>query len=158
MGIRTVEESFSGYDPRPPAEPSGFSGIQPQEVAAQAIGQVKEKAGQAAETAREVVKGQVETRTSEAGGQVSSIASDLRRAAESLRSEGSSGVVANMAEKAADTVEQAAGYLDSADLETLLDDVKRLGKERPLAVAGGLFALGFAASRLIRISAGTGEE
>lgn len=161
MAIGTWEEPVGGFEPGAPQGGNGGSNLstdQAKQMAGHAVDQAKEKAGQVAETAREVVKGQVETRTSQAGGQVSSIAADLRRAAESLRAEGSQGFVADLAERAAAGVEQAAGYLENADLEMLMDDFKRVGRQRPMAVAGGLFALGFAASRLIKASAETGEE
>lgn len=160
MAIRTFEEPSSGYDPALYREEDNgrFSpGEEPGQMAAQAIDQAKEKAGQAAETAKELVQGQVESKTSLAGGQVTSIAADLRRAAESLRDQRSQSLVADLAERAATTVEQTAGYLESADLETLMEDFKRVGRQRPLAVAGGLFLLGFGASRLIKV-AGAGEE
>lgn len=162
MSTQTFRSPFGGYDgdsgPQSGNGGSSLSTDQAREMASEAMSQAKEKAGQAAETAREVVKGQVETKTSQAGGQVSSIADDLRRAAESLRSEGSQSFVADMAERAAVSVEKAAGYLETADLEMIMDDLKRAGRQRPLAVAGGLFALGFAASRLIKVSAGTERE
>jgi general stress protein YciG len=160
MSTRTFDQPFGGQATSVQHDngDSEFSPGQPKEMAGQAIDQAKQKAGQAADTAREMVRGQVENKTTQAGGQVSAVAEDLRKAAEALRSQGSQSFLADFAERAAGTVEQAAGYLESADLETIMEDLKRAGRQRPLAVAGGLFALGFAASRLIKVSAGTGQE
>lgn len=161
MSIRTFDQTSGGREATSSQQGNGDSGFsleQPKAMASQAKDQAKQKAGQAADTAREMVKGQFEDKTTRAGTQVSTVAEDLRKAAEALRSQGSQSFVADFAERAAGTVEQAAGYLENADLETIMQDLKRAGRQRPLAVAGGLFALGFAASRLIKVSAGTGQE
>lgn len=156
MAIRSLERQGSDFGSNTPKqagdEETGFSAGDPKEMASQAMEQAREKAAQAADSAKEVVRGQIESRTNQAGGQISSVAEDLRKAAETLRAEGSQSFLADFAERAAGTVEQAAGYLENADLENIMEDLKRAGRQRPVAVAGGLFALGFAASRLIKVS------
>ncbi|MGH2773576.1 MAG: hypothetical protein ACRDIU_10650 [Actinomycetota bacterium] len=100
--------------------------------------------------ARGAVKGQFENRTSQFGMQAFSLASDLRQAAETLRDQGSSTMVAGLAEQASAKIEDAARYIQSTDFDQLSDDLKRLAKQQPWLVAAGLFAVGFGASRVIK--------
>ena len=123
------------------------------EKAQEIAGQAQEKAGEAADQAKGQVRTQVDQRSTQAGEQVSSTASDIRSVADTLRQQGQD-KPAQLAEQAADRAERLGSYLTQSDADRILHDVEDLARRQPWAVvAGGLF-LGFAASRLLKASAG----
>ena len=125
---------------------------QAQEAAAQAKDKAGEVAGQAAQQAKGRVRSQVDERSTLAGQQVSSTASDARDVAQALREKGQE-KPAQLAEQAADRVDQLGSYLQEADADRIIHDIEDLGRKQPMAVVFGGLALGFAASRFLKASA-----
>jgi hypothetical protein len=117
------------------------------EVTSQAQDRAREVAGQA----RGRVRDQVDERSTQLGDQVSTSASDARSVAEQLRNQGKQ-TPARYVEQAADRAERFGGYLRDSDGDRLLNDVEDFARRNAWAVALGGFALGFAASRLLKAS------
>jgi uncharacterized protein YjbJ (UPF0337 family) len=124
---------------------------QAQEKAQEVVGQAQEKAQGAVSQATSRVREQVDQRSSDLGQRASTTAEDLRGVAEHLRSEGKD-QPAQLAEKAAERVEEVGGYLQRSDGERILGDIEDFGRQRPWAVVAGGLALGFAASRFLKAS------
>jgi hypothetical protein len=53
-------------------------------------------------------------------------------------------------DKAADQVEQLAGYLQSRDVNQIVADAEGFARSRPSVFLGGAFALGFLLSRFLK--------
>lgn len=135
---------------------------QGQEKARDAAEQAKQKASEAGEGLQEKaeeVKGQVggrvrqeiDTRTADAGEQVNGFADALRRTSSTLREEGKE-APANLADTAAEKIEQIGGYLRSSDADRLLDDAESYARRQPWVVAGAGAVLGLAAARFLKAS------
>jgi hypothetical protein len=114
---------------------------------------VREAAKDAADLSKSFMIRQVNERTTQLGVRVESVAHDLRSASTQLRSF-SAGPIADYVERGAAVVERVGRYLEQADTDRLVDDFESMTRKRPLAVAAGAAALGFAASRLLK-TAGT---
>jgi len=124
---------------------------QAQEKAQQMAGQAQEKAQQAAGQARGRLREQVDQRSSQAGERVRSTAHDMRSVAQQLREQGSD-QPARLADQAADRADRLGGYLEESDADRILDDVEDFARRRPMAIALGGLALGFAAARMLKAS------
>jgi hypothetical protein len=124
---------------------------QAKDKAQQAAGAAQEKAQEAAGKVSDRVREQVDTRSTQAGEQAGTAAQDIRSVSEHLRSEGKDRP-AQLADKAAERVEQAGDYLKRADGDAILRDVERVSRERPWAVMAGGIVLGIAASRFLKAS------
>lgn len=122
-----------------------------QEKAEQAAGQAQEKAKEAGQQTRDRVREQVDQRSTDAGERVQATAGDVRSVAQELRKQGKD-TPARYAEQAADRAERAGKWLTESDGDRILRDVEDFGRSKPWAVVAGGFALGFAASRLLKAS------
>jgi hypothetical protein len=120
---------------------------QAQEAGQQIRASTQRAGGQAQEKLRE----QIDVRTTQAGERVSSTASELRSVGQQLREQGNE-APARIADTAADRVEQLGGYLKEVDSERLVKDLESFARQRPWVVAVGGLALGFVASRLLKVS------
>jgi hypothetical protein len=119
--------------------------------AQQAAGQAKEKAQEAAGQAKNRFAREVDTRSTQAGEQLRSTAGDVRSVATELRGQGKN-QPAELAEKAAERVQQVGDYLHRSDGDRLLRDVEDFARSKPWVIAAGGVALGFAASRFLKAS------
>jgi hypothetical protein len=117
-------------------------------------GQAQEKAQEAASQAKSKLREQLDQRSSQAAEQVNQQASDLRSVGNSLREQGKEGP-ANVADKAAQYVEKAGGYLRDKDSDALLSDLEEFARRQPWAVGAATFALGLVASRFLKASSGS---
>lgn len=115
-----------------------------------------DSAKQAASQAIETVRDQATSRVDE---QRNTLASGLQSVAEAFRHMGQhlqqdSGPVAQYASQIGQTVggglQQAAGYLRNRDARQLIGDAEIYTRRSPAVVLGGLFLLGFAASRFLK--------
>lgn len=122
-----------------------------QETASQAVGQVQEQAQNVIGKARGQVRGQVDERLNQAGDVVSSTAHDLRIVAGELRRIDKE-QPAKLADQAAERVERLGGYLSKTDVDSILGDVEAFGRRQPWAVLAGGLAVGFIASRLLKVT------
>lgn len=126
---------------------------QAQEKAQNLAGQANQQAQHAAGQAKTRLREQLDERSSQVAGQVNQQADDLRTVSSSLRDQGKEGP-AKAADKLAEYAERVGGYLSDRDSDGLLADAEDFGRRQPWAIAAGGLALGFAASRLLKASAG----
>ncbi|MDX6733465.1 MAG: hypothetical protein QOC54_3413 [Baekduia sp.] len=132
-------------------ETASSAGEQVKDRAADAAGQAQEKAQQAAGQAREQVRSQIDQRSTDAGRRISEQGSDLRTVGDQLRQQGKDGP-AKLADRAAEQVEKAGGWLTESDADRILHDVESVARRNPWAVVAGGMALGFVASRFLKAS------
>jgi hypothetical protein len=118
-----------------------------QQVAQQATEQIQEKGSEA----RGKVAEQVDRRSTQLGEQAQSVAGALRKTGEQLRNEGSDSH-ARYADQAAERIERLGGYLRETDGQRMLQDVERMGRQRPWAIALAGAALGLVGSRFLKAS------
>jgi hypothetical protein len=132
-------------------ETASSAGEQVKDRAADAAGQAQEKAQQATGQAREQMRSQIDQRSTDAGRRISEQGSDLRAVGDQLRQQGKEGP-AKLADRAAEQVEKAGGWLTEADADRILHDVEDVARKNPWAVVAGGMALGFMASRFLKAS------
>ena len=132
-------------------ETASSAGEQVKDRAADAAGQAQEKAQQAAGQARDQVRSQIDQRSTDAGRRISEQGSDLRTVGDQLRQQGKDGP-AKLADRAAEQVEKAGGWLTESDADRILHDVESAARRNPWAVVAGGMALGFVASRFLKAS------
>jgi hypothetical protein len=114
------------------------------------VNQVQQQAGQ-----------QIDRQKESAANDLSQVVSAVRRFGESLGAEQGGPIARYAAEygdKAAQKLEQFAGYIRQQDARRLLDDVQNFGRRRPGLMLGGAFLLGLAGARLIRSSMDAGMQ
>lgn len=124
---------------------------QAKEKAGQAGAAAQEKAQQAAGQAKGRLREQVDQRSTQAGEQIAATATDVRTVGDELRKQGKD-KPAQLADQAAERVEQLGGYLKESDADRILGDLEDFAREQPWAIAAGGLALGFAASRFLKAS------
>ena len=114
------------------------------------VNQVQQQAGQ-----------QIDRQKESAANDLTQVVNAVRRFGESLGAE-QGGPIAKYAaqygDKAAQKLEQFAGYIREQDARRLLDDVQNFGRRRPGLMLGGAFLLGLAGARLIRSSIDAGTQ
>ncbi|HEU4510916.1 MAG TPA: hypothetical protein VFR78_21980 [Pyrinomonadaceae bacterium] len=120
------------------------------EATGEIVNQVQQQAGQ-----------QIDRQKESAANDLSQVVNAVRRFGESLAQE-QGGPIARYAaqygDKAAQKLEQFAGYIREQDARRLLDDVQNFGRRRPALMLGGAFLLGLAGARLIRSSIDAGMQ
>lgn len=114
-----------------------------------------ERASQIADAARRVggdvrqeMGREVDRRSTMAGEQVAGAARDMRHIAGSLRDEGREGP-ARLIDAAAERADRLAGYLERADADTMMSDVRSMARRSPALLVGGAVILGLAVGRLV---------
>ena len=127
------------------------SGGQAKEKGQEVAGQAQEKAQEAAGQAKGKLREQADQRSTQAGEQVASTAQDVRTVGEELRKQGKD-KPAQLADQAADRVEQLGSYLKDSDADRILGDIEDFGRKQPWAVVAGGLALGFLGSRFLKAS------
>ena len=114
------------------------------------VNQVQQQAGQ-----------QIDRQKESAANDLTQVVNAVRRFGESLGAE-QGGPIARYAaqygDKAAQKLEQFAGYIREQDARRLLDDVQNFGRRRPGLMLGGAFLLGLAGARLIKSSMDAGSN
>jgi hypothetical protein len=128
---------------------AGQAGDTARELAGQAGGAAQEARGRAGG----VIRSQIDQRTGWAAERVGASAGDLRGLAEELRQKDRDGP-ARLAEQAAERAERLGDYLSGANADRLLRDLEAIGRRQPWTVALAALALGFAAARVVKASAG----
>lgn len=114
------------------------------------VNQVQQQAGQ-----------QIDRQKESAADDLTQVVNAVRRFGESLGAEQGGPIARYAAEygdKAAQKLEQFAGYIREQDARRLLDDVQNFGRRRPALMLGGAFLLGLAGARLIRSSIDAGMQ
>jgi hypothetical protein len=111
----------------------------------------QEKATGALGQARGRLREEVDQRSTQASERIHTTAQDVRGVAEALRGQDNA-TPAKFADQMADRMESFGSYLRDADGDQLLDDVERLARRQPWAIATAGLALGFVASRALKAS------
>lgn len=124
-------------------------------VAETATAQAREVAGEARNQLHEVVtrsRSQLQSTASEQSERVAQTLQDIGQQLRGMqRGEGApSGVVADVTEQIASTVERTAQRLQDGGLEGALDDARRLARQRPGLFLLGALGAGIAVGRLVR--------
>jgi hypothetical protein len=138
--------------PMPQLRPGGSgpdAALETRQTARAAAGEAKEAGGRLAADARERARVEADRRSTEAGERVAAAAGDVRGVAEHLRGRGRQGP-ARLADDAAERIERFAAYLRESDSETILADVRDLGRRQPAVVVAGATVVGIVAGRLMK--------
>jgi hypothetical protein len=128
---------------------SGSQEGQTQEVAHQ-------KASEYAEQGREKAVGQLATQKERASSELGGVARALRTTGEQLQ-EQEQDSVARYVNQAAEQTERLSEYLSERDANELVREVEDFARNRPAVFLGGAFAIGIAAARFLKSSAGQRE-
>jgi hypothetical protein len=136
--VDTVQEAASrmtGSDQRHDTASGRTGGDQGTPVMEQASEQVTSRLDMGKEYVAETVTG---------------LAQALRQTGQHLREDGSQPMLAQYADRGAEKIEHFGGYLRRRDTSQLVADVEGFARRRPIAFAGGAFALGMLAVRSLR--------
>jgi hypothetical protein len=109
-------------------------------------------ATQAAQKSKTFVGRQVDRQATALGATLTQTAHDLEQIGNNLRSSGTIGSAAQVADWAAGYVARAGTYLSSGDTDRFIADVETLSRERPWTIAASAAALGFMAARVVKSS------
>lgn len=116
----------------------------------------QQKASEYAEQGREQAVGQLATQKERASSELGGVARALRTTGDQL-SEQEQGSVARYVTQAADQTERLSEYLSERDANELVREAEDFARNRPAVFLGGAFALGVAAARFLKSSAGQRE-
>jgi hypothetical protein len=94
---------------------------------------------------------QLEDRKSTAVEGISTVAQAIRGTGDQLRDQEQGGI-AQYVDRAADQLEQFAGYLSGRDLRELVHDAEQFARREPALFLGGAFTLGLFAARFLKSS------
>jgi hypothetical protein len=150
-----VENTYSSTPGTP-----GMSGTEAQtfdQMGGQTQGvvqQAQEKAGQLVDQAKDQVKTQLSSQKERAAGTLGSVADALRQTGQTLQGQDQA-PVAQIANSAADWVEQFSGTLRERNVEDMLSDMEGFARRNPTVFLGSAFALGFLAARFLKSSSPT---
>lgn len=118
--------------------------------------QAKEKAGTLAEQAKTQVKSQLTSQKDRAAEGLGGMAEALRQTGDQLKQQETPVPIGQYADRAAEMVDQVAGYLRTKDIDQIVGQVEDLARQRPAVFLGSAFVLGFMATRFLRSSAPSG--
>jgi ElaB/YqjD/DUF883 family membrane-anchored ribosome-binding protein len=113
----------------------------------------QEKASELREQGSARLRDQFDQRSTQAGSQVRSLADALRRSADELSNEGSSGA-SQLTRQAADRLERVGSYLEQKRGDELMRDIESFTQRRPWMIAGLGMLAGVAAARFVKASSG----
>jgi gas vesicle protein len=125
---------------------------------ARSIGQqISEKASEAAGALKDEVERVVDEQKGRAAKRIARWGSAAQKAARVLHAGGIDNV-AGYAETAADSVENAARYIEETDLGTMARDLSDAAKQHPSIFFGAMFVAGLAAARVIKVVQDSGGD
>lgn len=113
-------------------------------------GTAKEAAQHIASDARAELDARVAGKKQQAGNELSSVAEALRDTSDDLRERAP--MVGDYAERAADTIDNLAGFLRDKSAGEIVEDIQRFARREPALFFGGAFALGMVAARFLKSS------
>lgn len=134
-----------------PSTPGGIG----QQQATQIKEQVQEKAADLKETVSAQATDKLATQKDAASGSLNTVAHAFRQTGDQLR-EGEQQGIAQYVDRAADQIEQFAGYLGGRDIRELARDAEAYARREPALFLGGAFAVGLLAARFLKSSGGSG--
>lgn len=140
---------------RTPAKPGEMTGQSGAGSLPQQAAQVKDQVQQAAVGLKDQVAEQAATRLADqkatAGEGIATVAQAIRKTGDHLRDQEQGGV-AQYVDRAAEQLEQFAGYLGRRDLRELVRDAEQFARREPALFLGGAFTLGLFAARFLKSS------
>jgi len=116
------------------------------------------KAQQFKQTAGEVVDSVKQQASTRLSNQIGAAAETIGKASEALQGVGKQlreqdqAPIAQYADQAAQQVQRASEYLRGKDLDQLIAEAERVGRQQPALFVGGAFALGLLAARFLKSS------
>jgi len=116
------------------------------------------KAQQLKQTAGEVVDSVKQQASARLSNQIGAAAESIGKASEALQGVGKQlreqdqAPIAQYADQAAQQVQRASEYLRGKDLDQLIAEAERVGRQQPALFVGGAFALGLLAARFLKSS------
>lgn len=113
---------------------------------------VREAARGAVKQSKSFIARQVDERTTQAGARIGTVAQDMRNVGDQLRRNETIGAAADYVDQGADVVDRLGRYLQDASSEQMIDDLERLARKQPWAIATSALVLGFAVSRFLKTS------
>lgn len=81
--------------------------------------------------------------------QFANVSSAVRRAADKLH-DTDSALIADLVDRAADTLEDAGKYIEQRDLSDVIEDAGVVARRQPLLFMSGMFVAGLAAARFLK--------
>lgn len=146
-----IVERTSTYEPT--GEMAGGSPSFP-EQARQQMGEAghgaREAAGGLAHQARSQVKSRLSDQKERAAEGLGGVASALRQTGDQLKQQETPVPIGDYADRAAEMVEQIAGYLKTKDIDQIVGQAENLARRRPAVFLGTAFVLGFMATRFLK--------
>lgn len=146
-------ESDVQFRPAPGLDSAATAG-QEQAPGEGTMEQVKDKAQQLASQAQQKATEQVQPRLAaqkdRAANTLSSVAQSLRTSSQQLQGEQDG--VSRYMQQAADRVEGFANYLQSREVDEIVDQVEDFARRQPAVFLGGAFALGLLGARFLKSS------
>jgi hypothetical protein len=115
------------------------------------VGQTQQQASQLVDQARQQATSRLASQKHQATQGLQSLAQALDQSSQQLRQQGQQSV-AQYTSKAADQVEHLAHYLHQHDLNQLVGEAQDYARQHPVPFLAGAFAVGFAASRILKSS------
>jgi hypothetical protein len=122
-----------------------------QQQATQIKEQVQEKAADLKETVAAQATEKIDAQKETASGSLNTVAHAFRQTGEQLR-DGDQQGIAQYVDRAADQIEQFAGYLGGRDIRELARDTEAFARREPAIFLGGAFAVGLLAARFLKSS------
>ncbi|HET7036946.1 MAG TPA: hypothetical protein VFI42_14775 [Thermomicrobiaceae bacterium] len=113
--------------------------------------QVKQNAGEVADTAQQTAQQQFHAQKQQARQGLGSVSSALHQAADQMRGQ-KQDTMAQLADMAADQVNDLSGFLQQENLHRVIDQVEDFARNQPYLFLGGAFALGAVAARFLKAS------
>lgn len=123
--------------------------------AAQVTSDLREEAARLADDARAEVRGVVRRRKERVADRLDGVASALRDAGERLDLEIGEGL-GEVADRAAQQVEEASRYLSESEMQDMARDLGRFARRRPAIFVAGALVSGFLLARFLKSSGDRG--
>ena len=111
----------------------------------------------AAEQVRDEAQRLLDEQKEKAASQLQAVRGAAGRVAHALHAV-KADAAADYADAAGDALDQAAQFVEDANLDDLSDGARWFAREHPAWVIGGLFAAGFIAARVLKASADDGDR
>jgi hypothetical protein len=83
--------------------------------------------------------------------EISAVSRAVRTAADNLHDGDSGATIGNYADSAADGIAKVARFIDNSDLREMGREVEQFARRHPTAVLCGMFLVGLAGGRLVRV-------
>jgi ElaB/YqjD/DUF883 family membrane-anchored ribosome-binding protein len=148
---RRKERVMATRESSGPATGTGTQTHEQESGLARAGHEVQEKAQEFRGETSDRLREQMDQRSTQAGEQARAVGQALRRSSQQLRTEGKE-APARVVEEVARRADDLGGYLESASVDRMLQDVEAFARRRPWLTGAAAAAAGFLASRLVRAS------